>query len=505
MKRFVKKYLLVMVVSLSSCQFLEKFPDSNADVRIDTKEKVQELLTGAYPQASYFRFLEMRTDNVGDKRNTLEAPRLDEAMYYWKDYDEEEPDSPKAYWMECYRGIAQANKALEALAGFADKQDPQVQALYAEALLIRAYLHFMVANIWAPVYEGEEESKQLPGIVYVETPEKHALVKYKMENLADTYRKIERDLRLGLAWVRDDYYAQPKFHFNKKAAYAFAVRFFSYTGQWQEVVDYSAYVLGTQPAKAITSFLDVSEQRAEERMAYYASEQNPSNLLMTVTESLWYKYYIDGRFGLDEPTFQKVVWRIGAKTLYQIAGYQRMAQHNRLNTAYFPKFSHFRNAEGLLNSQRGHFCMNVLFTTEEVLLHRAEAYAMLDNKELALNDIVTFFLAKHIIAKGVGEAPEREELDFIPTSDRDRIQPYYRPLSASQASLLYVISEMSRQQFMHEGMRWFDLRRYHMSVDRNRTGEARNVNWVLRPEDNRKVLPFPNEAINYIEKIVDNE
>ena len=50
MKRFVKKYLLVMVVSLSSCQFLEKFPDSNADVRIDTKEKVQELLTGAYRQ-----------------------------------------------------------------------------------------------------------------------------------------------------------------------------------------------------------------------------------------------------------------------------------------------------------------------------------------------------------------------------------------------------------------------------------------------------------------------
>lgn len=34
--------------------------------------------------------------------------------------------------------------------------------------------------------------------------------------------------------------------------------------------------------------------------------------------------------------------------------------------------------------------MNVLFTTEEVLLHRAEAYAMLENKELALNDIVTF-------------------------------------------------------------------------------------------------------------------
>lgn len=505
MKLSLKIYLLPILISLSSCQFLDKSPDSNADVRIDSKEKIKELLTGAYPKSSYFRFLEMRTDNVGDKRNSLETSRLDESMFYWKDYDEEEPDSPKAYWMECYRGIAQANQALEALAGFSDKHDPQIQALYAEALLVRAYLHFMIANIWAPPYQGEEDSKNLPGIVYVESPEKNALVKYKMDNLADTYRKIERDLRLGLAWVRDDFYDQVKYHFNKKAAYAFAVRFFSYTGQWQEVIDYSAYVLGQQPAKAITSFLDISDLQTDERTAYYASEQNPSNLLLTVTESLWYKYYVDGRFGLDEPTFQRVVGRSGAKTLYQIAGYNKMAKHTGSNSVYFPKFFHFNNAEGLLNSKRGHFCMNVLFTTEEVLLHRAEAYAMLENKELALNDIVTFFLAKHVTAKGVGEAPEREELDFIPTSDRDRIQPYYRPLSASQASLLFVISEMSRQQFMHEGLRWFDLRRFNMSVDRNQTGDVRNVNWVLKPEDSRKYLPFPSEAINYIEKINYND
>lgn len=53
---------------------------------------------------------------------------------------------------------------------------------------------------------------------------------------------------------------------------------------------------------------------------------------------------------------------------------------------------------------------------------------------------------------------------------------------------------------MHEGLRWFDLRRFNMSVDRNQTGDVRNVNWVLKPEDSRKYLPFPSEAINYIEK-----
>ena len=58
---------------------------------------------------------------------------------------------------------------------------------------------------------------------------------------------------------------------------------------------------------------------------------------------------------------------------------------------------------------------------------------------------------------------------------------------------------------MHEGLRWFDLRRFNMSVDRNQTGDVRNVNWVLKPEDSRKYLPFPSEAINYIEKINYND
>lgn len=39
------------------------------------------------------------------------------------------------------------------------------------------------------------------------------------------YEKIEKDLKLGLSLVNDDYYVKPKFHFNKKAAYAFASRF----------------------------------------------------------------------------------------------------------------------------------------------------------------------------------------------------------------------------------------------------------------------------------------
>ena len=41
------------------------------DVQIDSEDKIAELLAGAYPEASYFAFLEARTDNVGERTNGI--------------------------------------------------------------------------------------------------------------------------------------------------------------------------------------------------------------------------------------------------------------------------------------------------------------------------------------------------------------------------------------------------------------------------------------------------
>ena len=61
-----KIYLLLFAAAtflFSGCNnYLDKSPDSELDVEIDTEEKIAELLTGAYPEASYIPFLEPRTD-----------------------------------------------------------------------------------------------------------------------------------------------------------------------------------------------------------------------------------------------------------------------------------------------------------------------------------------------------------------------------------------------------------------------------------------------------------
>ena len=488
---YLSVFLCAACLFLPACDdFLEQFPDSSTNTQVDTKEKIAQLLTAAYPEASYFRFLELRTDNVEDRSVKLPASRLNEAMYFWTDYNEEDLDSPKLYWLECYRGIAQANQALELLAAYPDKTDLQVQALYAEAFLLRAYLHFMVANIWAPPYDGDRMDNEVPGIPYVEKSEKYAWVQYPRENLPDTYRKIERDLLYGLAWVNDDYYKKKKFHFNKKAAYALAVRYFAYTGQWQKVIDYATYVLGADVKKSILPYQEYKEKTVAEMIEGYASESNPSNLLVTTVESLWENNYKTDRYGLGAASYEELFQRFSSRSVRQIEGYFKAVRKLSSTNAYWPKFTHFRSADGLLNESRGQYTQNVLLTTEEVYLHRIEAYAMTGQYNLAKDDLITFVNQKHI-ADGIGSELSAADIENVKPSDRERIQPFYRPLTQEQAAIMYYVSEVSRQQFVHEGLRWFDLRRFNISVDRNRVGEAKKANYVLQPEDARKTLAFP--------------
>lgn len=495
MKQVFQHSLLagIMLFFCCSCNFLDEYPDSDANTEINTLDKIAEELTGAYPRASYFRFLELRTDNVADKGEDVEASLLNEAMYYWGHYDDEEVDSPKLYWLEAYRGIAQANDALEALSKYSDKTNPRVQALYAEAFLLRAYLHFMVANIWAKSYQGDNSDSYV-GIVYQEQPEKNALPSYQISNLAEVYQKIERDLEYGLALVRDEYYDKKLYHFNKRAAYAFAARFYAFTAQWQKVVDYASYVIGNQPKKTISAYVYFEGMSESQLTEYYASEYNPSVLLKTTTESNWQKFYKSDRYGLSKQKYEQVFARANSKTLPQINGYMKTIKANSYLSRFYPKFVDFTSAEGRLNTSRGHYTENVLLSVDETILYRIEAYAMLERYDLAMNDMVVFANLKHQDQNSnLDITTIISEMQTIDLNTRNAIQPYYRPLNQRQASIIYLASELRQMQFMHEGLRWFDICRYNLAVDRSVPGEPRKSNSRLQPEDPRKILEFPVE------------
>lgn len=488
-------FFIIILFLLTACQgYLEKAPDSNLDMQIDSEDKIAELLTGAYPEASYFTFLEVRTDNVGERLNGIHS-RLNEAMYYWEDYDQEDLDTPLNYWNACYAGIAQANQALELLSKY--PKSGRIKALYGEAFLLRAYLHFMLVNIWAEPY-GKSGSATAPGIPYLTKPEKNALVDYKRGTVKEVYERIESDLKLGLSLVDDDYYAKPKFHFNKKAAYAFAARFYLMKGEWDLVVSYSDYVLGIDPKPILRNWRNYKKEfQSNNKYLYirYVSTEEPANLLLATTESRIARNIPSEKYGVTSETADKIYNQHGIDGCYEHKK-MRMQPHFLFNyndghiddAQYIAKFDEIALSGYIGIRPKGIYVTNVLFSTTEVMLNRIEAYAMLGEYERAIDNLLVYLAAQY------EERLSCPRTAYMQTSSENyQIYTPFYGMNINQLALVKIILGFRRQEFLHEGLRWFDIRRFYIPVKRT----SKNKFYMpLEKEDPRKLLQIPAEAIN---------
>lgn len=482
-----KEIFIIIIVGIlaNSCNgYLDKSPDSSLSITIDSEEKIAELLTGAYPKASYFSFLEARTDNVGERLGG-DYQRLNEAMYYWLDFDLEDLDAPLFYWNSCYKGIAQVNQALESLKDYPKSQ--RVKALYAEALLLRAYLHFMLVNIWSKPYNVTSSKTDL-GIPYMNKPEKNAIVNYLRLTVFEVYEKIEKDLLLGLSAVNDKYYKQAKFHFNKEAAYAFAARFYLYKGEWEKVLDYSNWVLGNNPSLRLRDWYDHDLRSVfgypvgEE----FSSASKTCNLLITTTESRLFRNYTRQKYGLNLTVARELFERGLSSSDRNLTWSYTYGGGEMVNVKKFAEFSKYSNTG---YNPREIYVPNILFSFDEVLLNRAEAYIMLSRDNEAIFDITLF------VNKKLGKTYNYEDyLTSFPKA-KELYHPFYK-LSEYQANLIQLVSELRRKEYVLEGLRWFDIRRFNLVVNRNKMEDVVNPSLILGKDDNRRILQIPQQAID---------
>lgn len=480
-------------ISMPSCKHLDVSPDAAHDIEINSEDKIAELLTAAYPDASYFSFLEARTDNVGERTHGTHY-RLDEAMYYWEDYDQEDLDTPLSYWRACYKGIAQANKALELLKTY-PKTD-RVRALYGEAFMLRAYLHFMLVSIWCEPYRGE--GTMSPGIPYLKSPEKYALVDYKRGTVGEVYRQIEEDLRLGISLVDDRYYRVPRFHFTKRAAYAFASRFYLHKGDWQAVVEYSDFVLGYNPANTLRAWLRNNGGEVVNKKSlyqYYLAPESRSNLLLTTTESRIARDLPNKRFAPTLGTVKE------AFSSHGIEGYEAYKTLNLMSNYYFSTspepiqdgyyIAKFDERAMLVDNTsfrpRDLYVTNVLLTSDEVMLNRMEALAMSGAYDRAIDDLIVYLKAKF----GIELPHDKEQILSTTGADYVRYTPFYG-LTMRQLAMVKIVLGLRRMEFFEEGLRWLDIKRFYLPVVR----DSKNSLYLpLEKEDPRKLLQIPTEAI----------
>ena len=178
---------LASTFALASCnKWLDVMPDNRAE--IDTQEKAEKLLVSAYPENSYIVLAEMSSDNVDHFGSSPYSNRIFLQMYNWEEVTETDNEDPKQVWGALYTAITNANQTLTAIEEMGDT--PELQAAKGEALLCRAYSHFLLVNLFCQAYNPATASKDL-GIPYMDAPETELNPKYERGNVADVYAKSD--------------------------------------------------------------------------------------------------------------------------------------------------------------------------------------------------------------------------------------------------------------------------------------------------------------------------
>ena len=475
MKRIILYASLVSFVSLAGCKkYLDKEPDNRTQVR--TPDQIAQLLTTAYPKGSYILFTESMSDNAEDKGaggtgyDFVDQINRQSYRYEVVESSPDDLDSPDFYWNACYKAIAAANQALEYIEASPNKD--QLNPHRGEALVARAYAHFMLVTLFAKAYDPATAASD-PGIPYVTAPEKAVLAQYERKTVAFVYEMIEKDLKGGLPLINDQIYGTaPKFHFNKKAAAAFAARFYMFKREYNSVVNYATQALGTTATESLRNWnTTLTNLQYYELEAEYTKSSEPGNLLLQEANSIWGRAYPSIRYGLGQEIADKII--LSRNVTGWIYAYDMYGANP---TVYnIPKFyEHFVREN--LNANSGQPYNTIpLFTGEEALLNRAEAYVRLNNPNAAINDMNAF------ISKNIDS--------YDPTTDnvdQQKIVAYYGG-SATNAMILAVL-DFKRAFFLHEGMRWFDILRLKIPVVHT-TKEGGRIE--LTPDDKRRILQLP--------------
>jgi hypothetical protein len=460
------------LITISGCdKYLDKSPDSTW-TELDTPAKVSQLLGTAYPQANYIVFAEAMSDNVEDKgAGVTDRTNLD--PYFFNDVSATEQDSPEYYWQACYAAIAAANNALKACEAAADQH--RYTAQKGEALVARAYAHFMLVTFFSRFYDATTAGSD-PGIPYVTEPEKVVNKQYERKTVAYTYEMIEKDLLAGLQLISDEQYDVPRYHFNKSAALAFATRFYLFRKDYEKVLQYANQVFPNNDLASNMRPWNTTYKTMTPAVIWdtYAKASERANLLLVETQSLYGRYVAQYRYGLTYNIQQQILGSnvTGGAFAYPLYYYGTRDYFVPKLTEYFVKAS--------VNATIGDpYVMVPLFTTEEVLFNRAEANAYLGRNNEVLADL-NLFASKRIT-------------NYNPSTHRittAKIRAYYG-VTDVRNGLLQTVLDFKRAEFVQEGHRWFDLQRYKVPVTHYTDGGEQ---MVLAPDDKRRVLQIPLSA-----------
>ena len=514
MRNSYHKYIGVALLGVSllttSCNdYLDKKPD--ARMELSSPDDVSKLLVTAYSTSNPAQLLELYSDNTDELKNTswTEFDRFQTQAFEWQDITEtSDYESPNMIWSHGYETMLTANIALD----FIEKQGNQneYKAQKGEALLCRAFACFQMASVFCRAYDKTTADKDL-GWPYPEHESNDLTEKYTRGTLAELYKKMEADILEALPLVENNY-SQPKFHFTPSAAYAFAARFYLYYQQYDKAIEYATKVLGSNPTSMLRDWASMAalSPNGDVQPNKYIDTGENANLLLQTVYSYWGALcgpsyvgtrYAHGKLISQLETLQsKGPWGVSNNVFNYVVWYNdEISKYIFRKTPFLFEYTDLQAGIGYPHSEFA------VFTTDQLLLERAEAYALSGQYDKAVADI-------NLELKAFSKSGIQLSLESI-QKYYSQIK-YYTPKEPTpkkqfhttfaidkdtQEPLLQCLLHLKRIITLYDGERMQDIKRYGITIYRRTLENITQVKAVtdsLTVDDPRTAIQLPQEVIS---------
>lgn len=511
MKKLSILSLAAGMLALASCDsYLDKLPDDRAEV--NSLDKAKKFLVSAYPNHSPNFVFYMSGDNVTDNGVLYNAQPNQTNAYKWQPIETEGNDDPKAVWNANYEAAAVANMALEALAG---DESADAQALRAEALLCRAFAMFQNANMFCMAWNDSKADEYL-GIPY---PKVAGESVNERGTLRQTYENINADIEEALPLLNDGYLTVPKYHFNQKAAYAFAARFNLFYQNWDKAIEYATKALGGNPSGLMRDMDSYATLAGVDDIhnKWIRSGENCNLMFVDAVSTNGRAHMGDSRYKrfnhnrdviTSQTMWAKTPWSESASSAAKNALQEARLMYGSNQAVYIPSLNEDFEIKDKINQTGYAHTVDPVFTGDETILTRAEAYIMKKDYDKALADMNTWLTAHSDVTSpkfltltvdNVNTALNAIRMTEVPSRavSEESIKKPLNPQGftveeGTQTNMIYTVLQMRRITTIYQGQRWLDIKRWGIEFTHHLDGED---NLVFKAGDLRGAIQLPYDVI----------
>lgn len=431
-------FLLTGSILLSSCDsYLDIQPVGQ--VIPNTLAEYRSLFTTVYNKNLNDKGItEVRTDIA----SVLQSDEVSSPRNTFGDIEKWNDGNPSAStrqfgWAQYYTNLYYANAIIDKKDEITEGNQLDINQLVGEAYLMRAYMHFILVNLYGQPYTkaGALDTKAMPLKLDLDlegTPSRNTVKEIYGSILADITSAHE-------LMNKKDWETQYSYRFSTLSVDALESRVYLYMGEWQKSYEASERLLAEKASLENLNNENASlpsEYTSVERITAYESILESDFATSFVVTPAFYEKYEEGQD--------------------------------------LRKAKYFTNKEGFtISTKVGESKLKCSFRTGEFYLNSAEAAAHLNKLPEARSRLLKLIENRYTPTR---YAQKKVTIDAM-----------------NQEDLITEILNERALELAFEGHRWFDLRRTTRPEIRK---EVTGSTYILGQDDARYTLRIPQSAID---------